>query len=278
VCSSFHPLVCASLTFLLLVIVQLETALAAERLARMRNKHGNSTSVESDGSLSESTHGRSRSSRSARRAIRAATNRNRSGTASTLAGDSSASADVDSVAISPEAPPRSLMATIPSEQDNDVPLPEDAKTNEPKTPTTNGQVIRRISSGASLSAMNATSSPESAPTPTLTPTISSITEDSDTDFQSACSTSPRDSYVDYDRDGEPVGSKVITIVGEDEHHVLPEKMERVARIPQIFKVRPERHIMKPRSRSSTATTVVSPASPTASDDAAADRAARIAAD
>ncbi|KAG1749981.1 DENN domain-containing protein [Suillus paluster] len=38
----------------------------------------------------------------------------------------------------------------------------------------------------------------SPPTPALTPAIGSITDDSDTEFQSAYSTSPRDSYVSFD--------------------------------------------------------------------------------
>jgi EEF1A N-terminal glycine/lysine methyltransferase len=59
------------------------------------------------------------------------------------------------------------------------------------------QSLRKIASGASLSAL----SPSAATTPSIpavTPPIGSITDDSDTDFQSAYSTSPRDSYVSFD--------------------------------------------------------------------------------
>src|ERR1700722_10022291 len=101
---------------------QLETALAAERLARIRSKHGHSTSVESETDLSESTHGgRPRSHRSARRATKSSTkSRNRSETSSTLTEDSGPIADDESTSVaSQKVPPRSAMPTIPSENDND---------------------------------------------------------------------------------------------------------------------------------------------------------------
>ncbi|KAG2350349.1 hypothetical protein BDR05DRAFT_899202 [Suillus weaverae] len=59
------------------------------------------------------------------------------------------------------------------------------------------QPLRKIASGASLSALSP-SEPATPSTPALTPAIGFITDDSDTEFQSAYSTSPRDSYVSFD--------------------------------------------------------------------------------
>lgn len=59
------------------------------------------------------------------------------------------------------------------------------------------QPLRKISSGASLSALSP-SDTATPTTPALTPAIGFITDDSDTEFQSAYSTSPRDSYVSFD--------------------------------------------------------------------------------
>lgn len=56
------------------------------------------------------------------------------------------------------------------------------------------QSLRKIASGASLSAL----SPTKPSTPAIAPAVGFITDDSDTDFQSAYSTSPRDSYVSFD--------------------------------------------------------------------------------
>jgi len=59
------------------------------------------------------------------------------------------------------------------------------------------QPLRKIASGASLTALSP-SEPTTPSIPTVVPATGSITEDSDTDFQSAYSTSPRDSYVSFD--------------------------------------------------------------------------------
>jgi hypothetical protein len=59
------------------------------------------------------------------------------------------------------------------------------------------QPLRKIASGASLSALSP-SETATPSTPALSPAIGSITDDSDTEFQSAYSTSPRDSYVSFD--------------------------------------------------------------------------------
>jgi nicotinamide N-methyltransferase len=57
--------------------------------------------------------------------------------------------------------------------------------------------LRKIDSGASLSALSPSETATSS-TPALIPAISSIADGSDTEFQSAYSTSPRDSYVSFD--------------------------------------------------------------------------------
>jgi len=59
------------------------------------------------------------------------------------------------------------------------------------------QSLRKIASGASLSALSP-SIATTPSTPTIVPAVGPITDDSDTDFQSAYSTSPRDSYVSFD--------------------------------------------------------------------------------
>ncbi|THH21551.1 hypothetical protein EW146_g15 [Bondarzewia mesenterica] len=64
--------------------------------------------------------------------------------------------------------------------------------------------LRKIASGVSLSAMRPVSPPVLIPsTPALTPALTGTTDDSDTDFQSAYSTSPRESYGDFDQGGQP---------------------------------------------------------------------------
>jgi hypothetical protein len=59
------------------------------------------------------------------------------------------------------------------------------------------QSLCKIASGASLSALSPceTATPS---TPALTPGISFIADDLDTNFQSAYSTSPQDTYISFD--------------------------------------------------------------------------------
>ncbi|KAI9572960.1 DENN domain-containing protein [Boletus coccyginus] len=71
------------------------------------------------------------------------------------------------------------------------------------TPTTETtlserQTLRKVASGASLTAFSP-AAPTTAPTTAaLTPAIITTTDESDTDFQSACSASPRDSYGSFE--------------------------------------------------------------------------------
>lgn len=71
-------------------------------------------------------------------------------------------------------------------------------TEDTMTPTTETPPVRKVASGASLSALSPAVPTTTPTTPALTPGLSSTTDDSDTDFQSAYSTSPRDSYGSFD--------------------------------------------------------------------------------
>ncbi|KAF8560362.1 hypothetical protein OG21DRAFT_1401805 [Imleria badia] len=86
-------------------------------------------------------------------------------------------------------PPREdkILAQTESETDG-----TDLQT--PTAETSQRPSLRKIASGASLTALSP-EAPTTAPTtPALTPAISTTTDESDTDFQSACSASPRDSF------------------------------------------------------------------------------------
>ncbi|KIK93749.1 hypothetical protein PAXRUDRAFT_786486 [Paxillus rubicundulus Ve08.2h10] len=82
--------------------------------------------------------------------------------------------------------------------------PETQSTDELMTPATETpdaeepQSLRKIASGASLTALSPTVSTTTPTTPALTPTTTVATDDSDTEFQSAYSTSPRDSYGSFE--------------------------------------------------------------------------------
>jgi hypothetical protein len=58
--------------------------------------------------------------------------------------------------------------------------------------------VRKVSSGASLTAISSVTPTTAPTTPALTQAPTITTDESDTDFQSACSTSPRDSYGSFD--------------------------------------------------------------------------------
>lgn len=59
------------------------------------------------------------------------------------------------------------------------------------------QSLRKVASGASLSALSPAASTTAPTTPALTPALT-VADESDTEFQSACSTSPRDSYGSFE--------------------------------------------------------------------------------
>ncbi|KAG6336570.1 hypothetical protein ID866_2508 [Astraeus odoratus] len=66
------------------------------------------------------------------------------------------------------------------------------------TPTAETQSLHKTASGASLGALSPEVSAATPTTPALTPALTSTTDDSDTEFQSAYSTSPRDSYGSFE--------------------------------------------------------------------------------
>lgn len=119
--------------------------------------------------------------------------RDRSDTASSTRTGTTTRRSVDTISsVTPRrAPSPQAEQKIPGNLDSQLESSADEGTVSPAQP------LRKIASGASLSAL----SPSTATTPsipTVTPAIGSITDDSDTDFQSAYSTSPRDSYVSFD--------------------------------------------------------------------------------
>lgn len=74
----------------------------------------------------------------------------------------------------------------------------DLLTPTARTPHTSvRESVRKISSGASLTALSPPEPTTSPTTPALTPAMTA-TDESDTEFQSACSTSPRDSCGSFE--------------------------------------------------------------------------------
>jgi EEF1A N-terminal glycine/lysine methyltransferase len=171
---------------------------------------------------------------------------------------------------SPKAPPPHSLVTIPSEPGVDTPTHGPSLSGDELHPLAESKAVRKISSGASLTAMSpVTPSAMTPTTPALTPAMTGTTDDSDTDFQSAYSASPRESYGEFDEDGQKNDTE-ISVVEVDHHHgdfgadPLP---------PQYAKAfRRASHVPKTASRSSTTTTgsstatAVSIASPTFSED------------
>ncbi|KAG0708851.1 DENN domain-containing protein [Suillus ampliporus] len=163
---------------------KLETALASERVQEWKNRSAaghSSTEDERRTKLVNNPPGKAR-----RRA--------RSNTASSTQTSTISRGSVDTICSSATprraASPRAEQG-IPGHGDSQIESSADEGTVADSMPS-----LRKIASGASLSAL----SPEAATpsTPALTPAIGSITDDSDTEFQSAYSTSPRDSYVSFD--------------------------------------------------------------------------------
>ena len=178
--------------------MQLEKALAADkRMTQWKNQVSN---PESEGELSESLSARIRSARgTARLAAKALKKRNRSGTAS-----SATTHTDDGTLSSSTAYQRQLLKTS---KDNRSITPTEIRSSS----ETSRDVVppRRIPSNVSLRATKPASRPESPPIP-ISPSeiaattsgrntgVSVTTDDEETDFQSAYSASPRESYADYD--------------------------------------------------------------------------------
>ena len=93
------------------------------------------------------------------------------------------------------APPREdkIPGQVDSETDGtdlQTPTAETSRTSE-------RQLLRKVASGASLTALSP-AAPTTVPTTVVTPAMTITTDESDTDFQSACSASPRDSYGSFE--------------------------------------------------------------------------------
>ncbi|KAF5370227.1 hypothetical protein D9615_010081 [Tricholomella constricta] len=165
---------------------QLETAFAAERRA---SKRGPPLSHESEDDPSDVPPTRPRLPKSARTKTLGKI-RTRSGTASSTQTGMSANTDEGTIVS-----PRSLLV-VPSEQGNETPTRRsfsDSGRDEQSTPEPQ-QDITITQSPSSFR-----SPPVSATVPALTPaSTTSATDDSDTDFQSAYSTSPRESYGSFE--------------------------------------------------------------------------------
>ncbi|KAG5647987.1 hypothetical protein DXG03_007021 [Asterophora parasitica] len=160
---------------------KLETALAAERRA---GKRVPSQTHESEDDRSDVPVSRPRSSKGTR--PKALGNiRTRSGTASSTQTGISNHTDEGTI-----VPLRSLMAA-PSEQGSKTPTRRSFSDSGRSTPEP--QQEQEITITQSLSAL-----PDSATIPALTPASTTATDDSDTDFQSAYSTSPRGSYGSFE--------------------------------------------------------------------------------
>ena len=136
--------------------------------------------------------------------------RNRSGTGSTArsaegrrsdAGDATPGnprkLSISSGGCTPTPTSASVAGEIPDEHEHET-------EPEPSLPASSHATgtLRKIASGVSLSATRPASPAALTPsTPALTPALTGTTDDSDTDFQSAYSASPRESYGDFDEDG-----------------------------------------------------------------------------
>ncbi|KAK0456595.1 DENN domain-containing protein [Armillaria borealis] len=165
---------------------KLETALATERRAA---KWRRQVSQESEDDVSMSESARSQHSSSNRTFTKTPTkHRKRSSTASS----SQTSTHTEEAPKVPKSPRRTLFIKT-SETGSATPTRRsmsDASRGGQSTPEP--VPIRKISSGASLSATRP--SQATPTTPGLTPVVAGATDDSDTDFQSAYSASPRGSY------------------------------------------------------------------------------------
>jgi nicotinamide N-methyltransferase len=123
----------------------------------------------------------------------ASTNRTGTGTITRHSVDSPASATPRHSTLNDGSPAPQREDKIPGQVDSETDG-TDLLTPTAETPhTLERQSLRRVASGASLTALS-----PAAPTPALTPTMTITTDESDTDFQSACSASPRDSYGSFE--------------------------------------------------------------------------------
>ena len=190
---------------------QLESALAE----RSERQWKNQSSPESESELSEARQSasvRQRPPRSTKLVGRPPpkASRNRSGTGSTARSAEGRRSDAgDATPGNPRKPSISSGGRTPTPTSasvaGEIPDEHEHETEpEPSLPASSHATgtLRKIASGVSLSATRPASPAALTPsTPALTPALTGTTDDSDTDFQSAYSASPRESYGDFDEDG-----------------------------------------------------------------------------
>jgi nicotinamide N-methyltransferase len=195
-----------------LEILQLETALATDkRTAQWKKQIANQ---DSETELSETTAVRTRPVRGTKLVNKLPKKRRGSSTTSSAQSRASTPAvqSTDEGTASPTVRPRTLFTPVqtPSEAPTHVRSASETSRDEPP--------MRRISSGASLSATRPVSPSELTPTtPSLTPGAFATTDDEETDFQSAYSASPRESYGSFEIGKEQVYKNV-----DDNSPILPE--------------------------------------------------------
>ena len=154
------------------------------------------TTQESEGELSETVPARARSAR--KLVNKPLKKRARSGTASSAQSRTSTSAThTDDGTVSPATYTRPLLKPVENRSETPTEIRSSSETSR------GGPPLRRIPSGVSLSATRPVSPPVSpsevsATTPSLTPAVSATTDDEETDFQSAYSASPRESYGSFE--------------------------------------------------------------------------------
>jgi hypothetical protein len=178
---------------------KLETALASERVQEWKNRSAaaHSSTEDERSNESDAVPVRARLAKGTKLVNNPpgkARKRTRSNTASSTQTSTITRRSVDT--ISSSATPRRA-ASPRADQRTPQAEPQVESSADEGTVADSNQPLRKIASGASLSALSP-SEPATPSTPALTPAIGFITDDSDTEFQSAYSTSPRDSYVSFD--------------------------------------------------------------------------------
>ncbi|KAL4069616.1 hypothetical protein V8B97DRAFT_597959 [Scleroderma yunnanense] len=190
---------------------KLETALASERIQDWKNRslgrHGTGSGYGTDERGEESSDAaipiRARPPRGTklvnnpparvkRRERSDTTSTNQTGSGTTIT-----RASLETVSTPRRSPSLNHGENIPGHFEPET-VEGSTSENMTLTPTMETHCLRKVASGASLSALSPDVPVTTPTTPALTPAMSSTTDDSDTEFQSAYSTSPRDSYGSFE--------------------------------------------------------------------------------
>ncbi|PFH54472.1 hypothetical protein AMATHDRAFT_134525 [Amanita thiersii Skay4041] len=176
---------------------KLETALQAERRSKWKS------TAESEEELSEATTSRPRRPSRGAHSIGKPPmrKRTRSGTASsTQTGVSSSTASTTHT--DGTASPSTYRRNLPQVATEGNKTPTRGSFSDPSPEMSTPEPVPSNSSNASLSVDPEPTSP-AQPTPPINSATTGATDDSDTDFQSAYSTSPRDSYGSFEKQAQP---------------------------------------------------------------------------